>query len=90
MTRTAAATRSIPSVRTAPSVGAALAPIHDRWFWQVRSALAPATDARAGFWSRWGAARFLGDQFGIHFRLECALADELDSLIAREAVARLS
>jgi hypothetical protein len=83
MTRTAAVTHAIPSV------GAVLAPIHDCWTRQVRSFLAPATDIHAGFWSRWGAARYLGDQFDGHFRLEGALADELGPLIAPEAVARL-
>jgi hypothetical protein len=84
MTRKAVAPNSVRSA------GAALAPIHDSWFLQVRAFVAPATDIRAGFWPRWAAARFLGDQFGDRFRLEGALADEIEPLLAREAVARLS
>jgi hypothetical protein len=84
MTRTTAATHAIPTV------GAVLAPIHDRWTDQVRSFVLPATDIHAGFWNRWGAARFLSDRFNSRFRLECALADELAALIGPEAATRLS
>jgi len=83
MTTTTAVTRPLPSV------GAVLAPIHVRWAGQVRSFLVPATDIRAEFWSRWGAARFLGDQFDRRFHLEGALAHELEPLMDPEAAARL-
>ena len=73
-----------------PPVGVVLEPIHDHWAGQVRAFLGPAIDVHAGFWSRWGAVRFLGDQFALRFRLECALADELRPLIAPAAAARLS
>lgn len=83
MSTTTAVTKGLPPV------GAILAPIHDRWAGKVRSFLVPATDIRAEFWSRWGAARFLGDEFDRRFRLEGAFADELEPLIAPEAAARL-
>jgi hypothetical protein len=73
-----------------PSVSAVLGPIHDRWTEEVKWFLSPATDVQAGFWSRWGAARFLGDQFHSRFQLECSLVTELEALIGPEASARLS
>lgn len=76
--------------RASPSLGAVLAPVHRRWAGQVRSVLAPATDTKASFWSRWGVARFLGDQFEARARLEYTLADAVRPLIAPEAAARLS
>jgi hypothetical protein len=72
------------------SVGAVLGNIHKSWIRQVTSFLTPATDPRSDSWSRWGAARFLGDQFGDRFRLECAFADALESLISPHAAARLA
>ncbi|HEY7502935.1 MAG TPA: hypothetical protein VH700_02460 [Gemmatimonadales bacterium] len=72
------------------SVGAVLANVHESWIRQVTSFLTPATDPRSDFWSRWGAARFLGDQFGDRFRLECAFADALESLIPPHTAARLA
>lgn len=77
------------SIATRP-LGTVLEPIHDHWAGQVRSFLGPATDIHAEFWSRWGAVRFLGDQFALRFRLECALVDELRPMIAPVAAARLS
>jgi hypothetical protein len=72
------------------SVEAVLGDVHESWIKQVTSFLTPATDPRSDFWSRWGAGRFLGDQFGDRFRLECAFADALGSLICPHATARLA
>jgi hypothetical protein len=57
---------------------------------QVSSFIMPATDLDADFWSRWGAVRFLGDQFGDRFRLECAFAAALDGLVSPEAAKRIT
>jgi hypothetical protein len=75
---------------TARSVGGVLAIIHEGWMKQVSSSIVPATDLHSDFWSRWGAARFLGDQFGDRFRLECAFAAALDGLVSPEAAERLT
>ncbi|CAN5760817.1 hypothetical protein BH24GEM1_BH24GEM1_12590 [soil metagenome] len=77
------------SIATEP-VGTLLEPVHDRWAAQVRAFLLPATDVRAAFWSRWGAVRYLSDQFAGRFRLEGAFADELRPLIGPLADSRLS
>lgn len=72
------------------SVGALLAVVHEGWVKEVTSFLLPATDPGCDRWTRWGAARFLVDQFGDRFRLECAFADALESLISPHAAARLA
>jgi hypothetical protein len=74
----------------AHTVGEVLAIIHEGWMKQVSSSIVPATDLHSDFWSRWGAARFLGDQFGDRFRLECAFAAALDGLLSPEDAERLS
>lgn len=56
---------------------AALAQVHERWISIVARMLAPATIARAGFWERWAAVRFLSDQFRNVYRLERALLEQL-------------
>ena len=82
-------TPTAPGAPATPTLGAMLAQVHEPWAAQVRLVLGPATDPKARFWTRWGAARFLGDQFGRRFRAECALVDELDGLIPSRAAARL-
>ncbi len=67
-----------PPVRTDASVGDVLGIVHEEWMEQVTSVLAPALSEEADFWSRWAVARFLSDEFGDRFRLECALLDRLD------------
>jgi hypothetical protein len=74
----------------ARTVGAVLATVHEGWINQVESSLLPATDPRTDFWSRWGATRFLGNQFGDRFRLECAFAAALESLLPPGAGRRLA
>ena len=75
---------------TARSVGEVLAIIHEGWMKHVSSSVLPATDRHSDFWSRWGAVRFLGDQFGDRLRLECAFAAVLDGLVSPDAAARLT
>ena len=83
-------TASTATPTTTRSVGTVLEPVHDHWACQVRFFLDPATDIRAGFSDRWGAVRFLGDQFAERFQLEGALVDELRPWLAPESGARLS
>jgi hypothetical protein len=80
-------TSATPTART---VGGVLAIIHEGWMKQVSSSIVPATDLHSDFWSRWGAARFLGDQFGDRFRLECAFAAALEGLVSPDAAGRLA
>lgn len=68
---------------------AALAPIHDRWIERLAHVLAPALVPRASFWERWGATRFLTDQFESRFALQCALAESLAGIMDPTARARL-
>jgi hypothetical protein len=82
-------TRTTPDAPATPTLGAMLAQVHEPWAAQVRLVLGPATDPQASFWTRWGAVRFLGDQFARRFRAECALMDELEGLVPSRAVARL-
>lgn len=74
----------------APTVGAVLATIHEGWVNRVKSSLLPVTDLRTDFWDRWGATRYLGDQFGDRFRLECTFAAALESLLSPDAARRLA
>jgi len=78
------------ATHSARTVGSVLAIIHEGWIKQVSSFLAPAMELHADLWSRWGVARFLGDQFGDRFRLECAFTDALDGVISPDAAARLT
>lgn len=66
-----------PPVGTDASVGDVLGIVHEEWMEQVTSFLGPALSEEADFWSRWAVARFLSDEFGDRFRLECALLDRL-------------
>ena len=76
---------SISSSR--PSVESLLASVHTRWLDQVRRFVEPATLTTAGFWDRWSATRYLGDQFLDHFRLERAFLASIGYLLdAAEAV----
>jgi hypothetical protein len=78
------------ATHTDHTVGGVLAIIHQGWIKQVSSSIVPATDLHSDFWSRWGAARFLGDQFGDRFRLECAFAAALEGLVSPQSAARLA
>lgn len=75
-----------PMPRPAATVGGALEDVHEAWMKQVATFLAPALSDEADFWTRWAGARFLSDQFGDRFRLECALLDALGPLMPSEAV----
>jgi hypothetical protein len=59
------------------SVTTTLSLVHDQWMERIARLLAPATSPRATFWERWGAVRFLSDQFEDRFRLEAELAASL-------------
>ena len=51
-------------------LGAALRPIHEGWFEDVRQYLDPALNPGAEFWTRWAAVRYLNDEFLDRFRWE--------------------
>ncbi len=68
---------------------AVLAPIHDRWIERLAQVLAPALVPRASFWERWGATRFLTDQFEAQFALQGALAESLAGVMDPTVRARL-
>jgi hypothetical protein len=75
---------STPTIRGA-TVSDELAIIHEGWMEQVATFLLPVLTEEADFWSRWAGARFLSDQFGGRFRLECALLDALGPRLSEEA-----
>ena len=79
-----------PTVRNATTVGDVLATVHETWMEQVATNLAPALSDEADFWSRWAVVRFLSDQFGDRFHLECALLDELDPLLPVQVTGTLA
>jgi hypothetical protein len=76
--------------RAAPTLGAVLETIHERWMGEVANSLAPALSENADFWTRWSAARFLRDQFAGRFQLECALVDALGRFVPRDTAAALA
>jgi hypothetical protein len=63
------------AVAASDTLGALLAPVHARWLEQVRRNVLPACSSRAGFWPRWGAVRYLADQFAQDYRLEAELLE---------------
>jgi hypothetical protein len=79
-----------PTRRTARTVGAVLATIHEGWMRQVSVFLGPALNDDVDFWTRWSAARFLSDRFGDRFRLECELVTALGDLISDDAANTLA
>jgi hypothetical protein len=52
--------------------------------------LLPACDARAGFWPRWAAVRYLADRFDRDFGLEGELLDGLIGEVEPQAAQRLT
>jgi len=76
-----------PALGASPAepLSAILSPIHDCWVEQVARFLAPAMSTRASFWDRWGAVRYLADEFEAHFRAQCALVDSLEPLLDASA-----
>jgi hypothetical protein len=69
---------------------AVLTPIHDCWVERVARFLTPAMVARAGFWERWAAVRYLADEFEARFRAQCALLDSLEPLLDPSSLGRLA
>ena len=87
MTPTLAPALDAPS---AEPLSAILSPIHDCWVERVARFLAPAMMTRASFWERWGAVRYLADEFEARFRAQCALVDSLEPLLHASSVGRLA
>lgn len=72
-----------------PAVTTTLSLVHDQWMERIARLLAPAMSPRATFWERWGAVRFLSDQFEDRFRLEAELAENLGELLTPSVRVRL-
>jgi hypothetical protein len=68
---------------------AVLSQIHRRWLETIERVLAPAAAPGAGFWSRWGAVRFVTDQFESFYRLEATLLESLAPSLPPSEFARL-
>lgn len=66
-----------------------LGPIHRCWVDEVRRILQPALDPKAGFWTRWAAARYLAGEFQEQLALERALLEELRPLLESAVAERL-
>jgi len=81
------------SVRSAPPgeqpLEEALRPVHDAWIAEARRFLEPALESGADFWTRWGAVRYLDDDFRERYRRERALVEELHSFLQPDVVVRL-
>lgn len=87
MTPTLAPARDAPP---ADPLNAILSPIHDCWVERVARFLAPAMSTRTSFWDRWGAVRYLADEFEARFRAQCALVDSLEPLLDASVLGRLA
>lgn len=64
-------------VRCDESVESVLHPIHDAWLASTRRFLGPTLEPHTDQWTRWGAVRYLADDFQDQYRWERALLDEL-------------
>lgn len=73
----------------ADRLDAVLPQIHHRWLGTVERILAPAIAPGAGFWDRWGAVRFLTDQFESFYRIEATLIESLAASLPPSDLARL-
>ncbi len=80
----------IDGTRAGTTLAGVLATVHERWMEEIADFLAPALSENADFWTRWAGARFLDDQFGDRFRLECALLDALAHLLPQDAAAAIA
>jgi hypothetical protein len=66
-----------------------LSRIHHRWLETLERILGPAIPPGAAFWDRWGAVRFLTDQFPSFYRLEATLLESLAPALPPSDAARL-
>lgn len=73
-----------------PAVGAVLAPLHEVWLQQVGSFLAAAREHDSDLGTSLAGGRWPGDQFGLHFLLECALVESLEGRLSPSRSARLA
>jgi hypothetical protein len=81
------ATTSFP--RSEKPLDSVLRPIHNTWIEETRRFLDPALEPNADFWTRWGAIRYLSDDFRARYRLERALVDQLRPFLRLEVAERL-
>ena len=80
---------------TAPARGdqpldAVLRAIHDRWTKEARRFLEPTLEADADYWIRWGAVRYLADDFRNQFGWERDLVEELRPFLEPDQALRLA
>ena len=68
---------------------AVLRPIHNTWVEETRRFLDPAIEPGANFWTRWGAVRYLADDFRDRYRRERALVDQLRPFFRLNVAERL-
>lgn len=74
-----------------PTLAARLRRVHDRWLREVRTQLEPvALASTSSVWDRWGAARYLADQFNYHFHTAGTLLHQLRPHLAPAAAERLA
>lgn len=78
------------------TVGGILGEIHRMWLDETRKWLAPAMAPEADFWDRWGAVRYLNDQFERLYRRKSAFLkvvtprlDPTDALALKRQTAEL-
>jgi hypothetical protein len=68
----------------------ALRPMHERWLREAKSNLAPAgPGGESTIWTRWGAVRYLADQFNYHYGWESRLLDQIAPQLPAGTAARL-
>ena len=71
------------------SLDRVLRTIHHAWIAEARRFLEPAFDTSADFWSRWGAVRYLADDFLDRLRVARALMRELRPFVTPDVSERL-
>lgn len=81
------ATTSLP--RSEEPLDAVLRSIHNTWVEETRRFLEPAIEPGADFWTRWGAIRYLSDDFRARYRLERGFVDELRPFLRLDVAERL-
>lgn len=82
-------TMPTPAARDEQPLDTVLRPIHETWVRQARRFLDPTLEPGADFWTRWGAIRYLSDDFREWYGLERALVDELRPFVPPKTAERL-
>jgi len=72
------------------SVEAVLHRVHDVWLTDAHRFLGPTLEPAADHWARWGAVRYLADEFREQYGWERALLDELRPFVLPRTASQLS